>query len=59
MSNTRHSNVTQEQNRVQKKESLAADPRVAFFNHQAGHWDDDAREAAQTGGCVPSRLQRS
>ncbi len=48
MSNTQYSNVTQEKNRVQENGSLAADPRVAFFNHQAGHWDDDAHEVAQT-----------
>ncbi|HVM63035.1 MAG TPA: methyltransferase domain-containing protein [Verrucomicrobiae bacterium] len=33
--------VTQEKNRVQ-------DPRVAFFDHHAATWDDDAQEVAQT-----------
>lgn len=31
MSNTRCANVTQEKNRVQKNEGVAADPRVAFW----------------------------
>ncbi len=48
MSNTQCSNITQEKNRVRKKTGLEADPRVACFDHHAGHWDDDPREAEQT-----------
>lgn len=48
MSITGRGGITQEQTRVQRECALAPDPRIAFFDHHAPMWDNDANEVAQT-----------
>jgi SAM-dependent methyltransferase len=48
MSITWHGSVTQRETRVQEKGQLVVDPRIAFFDHHAPAWDNDAGEVART-----------
>jgi len=40
--------ITQQENRVHEPGNPTVDPRVAFFDHHAPSWDDDAEEVART-----------
>jgi SAM-dependent methyltransferase len=48
MSVTDRGSITQEKNRVHPECAVAPDPRIAFFDHHAPTWDNDANEVAQT-----------
>lgn len=39
--------ITQQENRVQQRDNIS-DPRIAYFDHQAPTWDDDANDVART-----------